>query len=447
MSLLGRMVRATTTVVAAAEATLSPWLDLAIRLWTAQAFLAPVVHDMMTGSRSLQAPLTAGWWSGLLHDVTSSTLGLTVQTLCPLLLALGLASRPAAAAMLLQILLFPESVIAARPLWAALLLGVVILGPGPLSIDWLLRGGSHSIAVPGAAAIRRACDALGRWGEPLYRLGLRLWLTAAPAANGLAALAIVPALSPGLAAWLPEAAPMMRVLPVPVELGLVALLGLGLATRPAALILLSLVPLGQVEAGDARLSWALLLAGLALHGSGPYGVDPWLARRLGRMASPGPRAGRPHVVVVGGGFGGVAAARGLRGADCRVTLVDRRNHHLFQPLLYQVATASLSPGDIATPVRAMFRTQANVRVLLAEATGIDTTTKRLLLDRGEIAYDYLVVATGARHSYLGHPDWEDFAPGLKSVEDGTAIRRRLLLAFEEAEAAKSAAGVAIPAAE
>ena len=134
---------------------------------------------------------------------------------------------------------------------------------------------------------------------------------------------------------------------------------------------------------------------------------------------------------------GVAAARGLRGANCRVTLVDRRNHHLFQPLLYQVATASLSPGDIATPVRVMFRSQTNVRVLLAEATGVDTTTRRLLLNRGEIAYDYLVVATGARHSYLGHPDWEEFAPGLKSVEDGTAIRRRLLLAFEEAEAAET----------
>jgi NADH dehydrogenase/putative oxidoreductase len=151
------------------------------------------------------------------------------------------------------------------------------------------------------------------------------------------------------------------------------------------------------------------------------------------------RTGLPHVVVVGGGFGGVAAVRGLRGAACRVTLIDQRNHHLFQPLLYQVATASLSPGDIATPVRAIFRGQDNARVVLGQVTGVDPAGKAVLLDRGRVPYDVLLLATGAQHSYLGHDDWAAFAPGLKTVEDGTAIRRNLLLAFEEAEGAATEA--------
>jgi NADH dehydrogenase len=141
----------------------------------------------------------------------------------------------------------------------------------------------------------------------------------------------------------------------------------------------------------------------------------------------------PHVVVIGGGFGGLYAARALANAPVRVTLVDRKNHHLFQPLLYQVATAGLNPSDIAAPIRRVLRHQANARVELATVTKIDTVAKRVLLEDGELAYDYLVVATGATHSYFAHPEWEAHAPGLKSVEDALEIRRRVLFAFEEAE--------------
>jgi NADH dehydrogenase len=171
----------------------------------------------------------------------------------------------------------------------------------------------------------------------------------------------------------------------------------------------------------------------------------------------------PHVVVIGGGFGGLDAARGLAGAPVTVTLIDRHNYHLFQPLLYQVATASLSPGDIASPIRWILRRQPNVRVLLAEARGIDTRARRVLLGPGplerdapgpqagggdapapgdrdaqgpiadSIAYDYLVVASGATHAYFGHPEWADRAPGLKTLDDALEIRRRVLLAFEAAE--------------
>ena len=140
-----------------------------------------------------------------------------------------------------------------------------------------------------------------------------------------------------------------------------------------------------------------------------------------------------HVVIIGGGFGGLYAARTLAGAPVRVTLVDRRNYHLFQPLLYQVASAALNPSDIASPIRAILNRQRNTEVILGEATSIDAANKRVILADGELAYDYLVVATGATHSYFNHPEWERNAPGLKTIEDALEIRRRVLLAFEHAE--------------
>jgi len=141
-----------------------------------------------------------------------------------------------------------------------------------------------------------------------------------------------------------------------------------------------------------------------------------------------------HVVVVGGGFGGLAAARGLRKAqDVEVTLVDRRNHHLFQPLLYQVAMAGLSPAEIAAPIRSLLSTQRNTSVRLDEVRAVDTAAKQVQTARGALPYDVLVLACGARHAYFGHDAWEEHAPGLKSVEEATEIRRRVLFAYEQAE--------------
>jgi NADH dehydrogenase len=141
-----------------------------------------------------------------------------------------------------------------------------------------------------------------------------------------------------------------------------------------------------------------------------------------------------HVVIVGGGFGGLTAAKALRRQALRVTLLDRHNYHLFQPLLYQVATATLSPGDIASPIRWIFRRSPNVRVLLGEAGSIDVAGRQVLLtDGAAVAYDYLIVATGSSHDYFGHNEWAPDAPGLKTLEDALEIRRRILLAFERAE--------------
>jgi NADH dehydrogenase len=144
-------------------------------------------------------------------------------------------------------------------------------------------------------------------------------------------------------------------------------------------------------------------------------------------------SGLRHVVIVGGGFAGLSAAKVLGRSHLRVTLVDKRNHHLFQPLLYQVATAELNPSDIAAPIRHVLRGEGNVTVLLTEAKSVDVPGRRLIVEGGEISYDRLVVAAGATHSYFGHPEWEPFAPGLKDVEDALEIRRRILSAFEIAE--------------
>ncbi|MGA7614101.1 MAG: FAD-dependent oxidoreductase, partial [Thermoanaerobaculia bacterium] len=147
---------------------------------------------------------------------------------------------------------------------------------------------------------------------------------------------------------------------------------------------------------------------------------------------------RPHVVIIGGGFAGLYAARTLKKAPVRITLLDRRNHHLFQPLLYQVATAALNPSDIAAPIRGILHRQKNASVIMADVRSVDVVRRKVVLEEGEVGFDYLIVATGATHSYFGHDEWATLAPGLKTIEDALEIRRRILLAFEAAERAASA---------
>src|SRR5882724_8967939 len=141
----------------------------------------------------------------------------------------------------------------------------------------------------------------------------------------------------------------------------------------------------------------------------------------------------PRVVVIGGGVGGLLAVRSLKRAPVSITLIDRRNYHTFQPLLYQVATAGLSPGEIAAPIRWIMRSRRNVEVLMSEVQDFDLSRRVVKLPDGEIPYDYLLVASGASHAYFGHDEWEPFAPGLKTIQDALEIRRRILLAFELAE--------------
>jgi len=152
----------------------------------------------------------------------------------------------------------------------------------------------------------------------------------------------------------------------------------------------------------------------------------------------------PRIVIVGAGFGGLNAAQSLGHANARITVIDRKNYHTFQPLLYQVATAGLSPGEIAAPIRSILSSHKNVEVLMAEVTGFDLDRRKVETPDGEIPYDYLIVAAGASHAYFGHEDWEPFAPGLKTIEDALEIRRRVLLAFELAERQVAAGAGAAP---
>jgi NADH dehydrogenase FAD-containing subunit len=290
---------------------------------------------------------------------------------------------------------------------------------------------------------------------PAYAFLLRLWIAAGLAAialggaKGLTNMLPASMATPMAMGWLPQMPDMAAGLAPWALLSLAALLVLGLLTRAVAVILIVLILTSMLSWGG-HFGWITLLnlplLGLPLfYGAGAISLDHAIAaafrRRFPRFEalSAAAVASLPHVVILGGGFGGLAVARGLRYAPCRVTLLDQRNYHLFQPLLYQVATAWLSPAEIATPLREMFRTQANVRVLLGEVTGVDPVLRMIALGETRLAYDFLIIATGARHSYFGHDDWALAAPGLKGIEDALDIRRRLLFAFEAAESSQDEA--------
>ena len=164
-------------------------------------------------------------------------------------------------------------------------------------------------------------------------------------------------------------------------------------------------------------------------------MRPELPNRGEVCARDGMSDERAKVVIIGAGFGGIEAAKELRRASVELTVIDRQNHHCFQPLLYQVATAALSPADVAWPIRHILRKQKNATVLMAEVREIDPAKRRVQIDLTSISYDYLVLATGASHAYFGHDEWAEVAPGLKRIEDATRIRRRILIAFERAELA------------
>ncbi len=407
-----------------AEVTLYPFLDLAIRLWLAQLFWVSGVLKLANWDNALLLA-TYEYPVPWLDPATAAALGIAIEVIGPVLLALGLATRLAAIPLLILTLViqFEYRALDQHLYWAALFGWYVVMGAGPISLDRLLAPGLAASALPLVKPLGRLYATLTRALGPVYQLALRLWLATlwfTPVLVGRSFLEAV--------------------------LGFVSpLLALGLATRLAAIgALLALLGAGFMGADELqninRLYECLLLGLIVLRGPGPIAADAILKQQLARWFPPleswsdAALADVPHVVVVGAGFGGLKAAHGLRLAACRVTVIDKRNYHLFQPLLYQVATASLSPADVATPIRALFRDQHNVRVLLGEVADVDAAERQVILSDGaRIDYDYLVLATGARHSYFGRDDWEPYAPGLKRIDDATAIRRRLLLAFEQAE--------------
>ena len=372
---------------------------------------------------------------------TEALLGIVLQLAGGTSLLLGLGTRLGALAIVgvtvaTQIYYVPLDVTLFR---IALALGYVLRGPGPISLDHFLIQGLSRSPIPFAASIAAFFGRTRASFTAGYQSALRVWLALALL---LTSNAIFSALGPALSAWLP----LRTAAALFAGAGslLAVALGLGLATRIAAAAALSVTGYHEMmTAADFSTFWTLGLVLLIVSGPGALSLDGALVTMLKRRfpqldGKPAfSLTGLPRVVIVGAGFGGVACSRALRHTPVQVTLIDRHNYHLFQPLLYQVATAALSPGDIAVPIRSMFRDQFNVQVVLGTVSDIDAQQRQVIVEGLKIPYDYLVIATGATHSYFGKQEWSRYAPGLKRVEDATGIRRRVLEAFERAEIAPS----------
>ncbi|QCP52152.1 NAD(P)/FAD-dependent oxidoreductase [Trinickia violacea] len=407
-----------------ARALCVPWLLLATRIWFGQVVL---VHQIMAMAESSQGGVAGAG----LH--APSSVEAALHGIAPLLLSAGLLTRPIA----LVLLAGGYGSISLGPGGATLVLlaWLVVLGPGPLSLDAMLARGLAWAPLGPARQIRKIYEQVERYVSPVLLLVSRAGLAAS--------LSLASGLTPSLFSQAAHhSLATLFLFPSWVDAILAFCIAFGCMTRPATFICAAMVPLAGIAMSmDERLATLLLLLMFVVTGPGVISVDQLLARWM--LDSPEREESRldqyPQVVVVGGGFGGIETVRGLRNSRCRITLIDQRNHHLFQPLLYQIATAALSPGEIATPIRSLFRGQRNVQVRLGTVTGVDTATREVLIGAARVKFDYLVLATGARHSYFGNDHWAPYAPGLKSIGDATSIRSRLLRAFEEAETAEDEA--------
>jgi NADH dehydrogenase/putative oxidoreductase len=425
------------------ENTAWPFVDLAIRFWLAKIFFISGMLKLMHWATAVELAAheyPVAW----LTPVTAATVGVSIETVAALILASGFMTRYAAIALGLLTLTIQLAYQAldTQLFWMALFGWYAIIGAGPLSVDHLLRRGLIDSALPLIPRVLRFSGWVRRRLGPVYLSLFRIWLALALALSGAG--------THGTARshWTLSALPLDIASHVPGVLALVggALLLPGLGTRLLAMMIA--VALFAAAMVDPRTTDAIyLLMSLVLvgsHGGGLISVDSLVAAFFDkhlppeRDASPDALRGLPRVVIVGAGFAGVSCATALRSTRVAVTLVDRANYHLFQPLLYQVATAALSPGDIAAPVRQLFRHSPNVRVLMGTLTGVDPMTRYVTVDSQTLPYDFLVLATGATHSYFGKDAWAPYAPGLKRIEDAQQIRGRILTAFERAEAAVDA---------
>jgi NADH dehydrogenase FAD-containing subunit/uncharacterized membrane protein YphA (DoxX/SURF4 family) len=405
----------------------APPVDLWVRISLAKAFFVSGMLKIGNWPVALELArreYPVDW----LAPQTAAVLGATVELLGPILLVLGFLVRPAACALLFLSLViqFAYQPLDLNLFWAALFGWYVVLGAGPFSLDHAVAKGLKSSALPLAGATIDAAAWFARIVGPWYQLGLRLWLAAA-----LVGIDVSTEFFPvATAASLPKAIALPAAL----------LLATGSGTPAVAGILLVVLSVMWAMAPQegVTLYAPLVFALLTVFGAGRYSLDFYVLQVLRRRTAT-TLHDLPHIVIVGAGFGGMACASKLRNERARLTLIDRHNYHLFQPLLYQVATASLSPADVAAPIRAVFRDDPRVNVLCGTVTGVDPVRQRVVVEDRELSYDYLVLATGASHGYFGNDRWATYAPGLKFVEDAVAIRGRILTAFEKAEASDDAA--------
>ncbi|MEM7664212.1 MAG: FAD-dependent oxidoreductase [Pseudomonadota bacterium] len=417
-----------------------PFTDVVIRLFVAQAFFRSglvKVTDWDTALYLATFEYPVSWMS----PSTAATTGLAIELIGPVLLLLGFFTRPAAAAMaaltiISQAVYVPTTT---NLIVSAILVWYVFNGPAGFSIDRLVATGAKHSALPLSRPVVVAGEWLRANVAPIMMAAIRLWLAVA-----LFAHANVFEPSIALATWLPTT--IFVGMPAWLAITFAVLLAVGFAASVVSYILVIVIGFVMIAGAHPDVTFYpfLLLAIYEARGAGVLSVDRvigrWMERNIlfDRHYSEIPDRW-PHVVVVGAGFGGLAAVERLKRLPVRITLIDKRNYHLFQPLLYQIATATLNPADIATPIRSLFRADGNVRVLKGEVQGIDSDAKIVTFDtKGAegltLEYDKLVLATGATHSYFGKDEWGEHAPGLKTIEDGVAVRASILNAFEQAEA-------------
>src|ERR1700730_8008783 len=422
-----------------------PKIDLLIRLWLPTIFFVSGVLKLTHWQTALDLAVHE-YPVSFMSPVAAAYVGVTIEVLGAVFLGLGLMTRYAAIPMLILSLViqFDYMPFNSQLFWAALYGWYAVVGAGPISVDRLLRRGLADSALPGVPVLMRASEWVRFHVGPPYVSVLRIWLAIALLAAA-SHTTFVNAHMVTLASYLPL--DVAGRLPTGIALigGVLLLVGIGTRYLGIAMILAlfmhAMMDPRETDAVYLLMSFAIII----IYGGGSLSLDRVVAALLRNrypqldLRDLRSLEGLPRVVIVGAGFGGVSCAAALRKANATVTLIDRANYHLFQPLLYQVATAALSPGDIAAPVRQLFRDTFSFRVLLGTVIGVDQENQVVRLKERAIPYDYLVLATGATHSYFGKDTWTPYAPGLKRIEDALEIRRRILSAFEQAEAAAAAA--------
>lgn len=445
-----------------AEERLPPFIRVTLRRWTkwyldgTETFwpITDAVIRFFIGMWFLRSGLVkfADWETALflaaneypvswMSPQTAALTGVAIELVGPILLIAGFMTRPAALAMaaltiVSQAVYVPTTT---NLIVSAMLLWYVVAGPAALSIDRIIAPGLKASALPLARPAVIASEWSRMHAAPILMALIRVWL-------GFTLLVYAGVIEPPVAiqTWLPTT--IFSGFPDWLALVTAAFFFTGFGAVIVSYALFFLIAAFMIADAHPNVTLFpfLFLALYEARGAGVLSVDRailhWMERNIlfDRDYADIPDHW-PHVVVVGAGFGGLAAVSRLKRLPVRITLIDQRNYHLFQPLLYQIATATLNPADIATPIRSLFRPDGNVRVLKGEVRAVDPARKVLAYggegdEARELAFDKLILATGARHSYFGRDEWGAFAPGLKTIEDGVAVRGTILDAFEKAEA-------------
>ena len=414
-----------------------PVVDILIRFWAAKLVLVSGMLSLMHERADLD--LSAGFYP------VAAQATAYVELAGAALLAIGLTTRYAAwlLVILMIVIQVSNNSIDNQLAWLLLFGWYAICGAGPISLDNLLRRGLADSALPFLPRLIR----ISKWVRvnvgPYYLSILRIWLGFALIDATSRAGTLVAAQVPTIAWWLSLGLESNSALGGFLAGGIMLVLGFATRLVSATLLLFLLANImmaaHQIDVVGVSILFSLLIG----HGAGPISLDrltlAFLVSRFPRLDRHDPMTAQagPRVVIVGAGFGGMSCANAFRKTNIAVTLIDQANYHLFQPLLYQVATAGLSPGDVAAPIRSVFRDELGIRVMLGRVTGIDVQKASVLIGRKNIPFDYLVLATGATHSYFGKDDWASCAPGLKQIDDAIEIRRKILTAFEHAEVTES----------